>query len=184
MNTNQRYLVIFILAMSLATLSCRFGQALPPTPTSTLTLTPLPTSTLPPSPLPISTLTFTPLPTNTPDPKILTLKATNDVLKLLEMWNGKYVVIVSKNTDIKTLSDLNGAFALCDSAFKTATASKDMAEFNAAAGTTMLITYGTNIPQFLQIMSGNQNIVAFVTKSNADTNSLQSNPNLKIIVFE
>ena len=153
-------------------------------PTSIPTLTSLPTRTLTLTSLPTSTLTLTPLPTNTPDPKILTLKATSDLLKLLDTWNGKYVVIVGKNTEIKTLEDLNGRPVLWDRLYDVGISGKDADAFTAATGVMPLIAFGNDIPQFLQLMSGNQNIVAFVSKANADSNSLQSNPNLKIIVFE
>lgn len=144
------------------------------------TSTPLPTSTS----LPTSTLTLTPPPASTPDPKVLSLEASGDLLKLIDTWDGKYVIFVGKNTGITTLGDLNGIPALCDSVFNSKNAASDMGAFKAAAGVVPLVAYGNDIPKFLQIMAGNQNIIAFISKANADKNSLQSNPNLKIIVFK
>ena len=173
MRTNQRSLVVFILVISLAISGCQLLQSIAPAPT--------PTSTLPP--------TFTPLPANTPtstpDPKILTLNATGDLLKLLDTWNGKYVIFVNKNTDITSLADLNGKDMICDMyTFGMETAVTDMAAFNTAAGVQMQIGLGNNVPQFLQQMADNKNMVAFIPKTMADGNSLQDNPDLKIVLFK
>jgi hypothetical protein len=173
MNTNRRGLAVLALVMSLAIVGCGLGQSFVPT------LTPAPT--LPPTltPLPAST------PTLTPDPKILTLKATGDLLKLLDTWNGKYVILVNKNTDIKTLEDLNGKNIFCDMyLFGMEASVKDMAAFKTAAGVQMQIEIGNNMPQFLKLMTEDKNLVAFIPKKEADGNSLQDNPDFKIVLFK
>ena len=130
-------------------------------------------------------LTPTSIPTLTPDPKVLTLKATGDLLKLLDTWDGKYVIFVNKNTDIKTLEDLNGKNIFCDMyTFGMDTAVSDMAAFNTAAGVQMQIGLGNNMPQFLQQMAGDKNMVGFIPKTEAGSNSLEDNPDLKIVVFK
>jgi hypothetical protein len=169
MNTNQRSLAILVLVVSLAISGCGPGQSFGPTLTPTPTLVPVPTST----------------PTLTPDPKILTLKGTSDLLQLLDTWNGKYVIFVNKNTDIKTLEDLNGKNILCDMyTFGLEASVSDMAAFNTAAGIQMQIKLGNNIPQFFQQMAEDKNMVAFIPKTEADSNSLQDNPDLKIVLFK
>jgi hypothetical protein len=104
---------------------------------------------------------------------------------LLKTWNGKYVVVVGQNTNIKTLEDLSkNPPVLWDRLYDIQESGFDADAFQAASGLQLAIVYGDSIPQFLQLMSGNPNIVAFVSKEKADSTSLQSNPNLKIVVFE
>jgi TRAP-type uncharacterized transport system substrate-binding protein len=104
---------------------------------------------------------------------------------LLDTWNDKYVIFVNKNTDIKTLEDLNGKNIYCDMyTFGMETAVNDMAAFRTAAGVQMEIGLGNNIPQFFQQMAEDKNLVAFIPKTDADSNSLQDNPDLKIVVFK
>jgi hypothetical protein len=68
--------------------------------------------------------------------------------------------------------------------FGMETTVKDMAAFNTAAGVQMQIGLGNNMPQFLQQMAGDKNMVGFIPKTEADSNSLQDNPDLKIVVFK
>ena len=193
MNAKRQITVVLVLVMSLLTLTCGAGKLLEPTittvptPTSLPTNTPLPTSTsLPtntPLPTPTSLPTNTPLPTS--DPKFLTLNATNDLLNLINTWNGKYVIFVNKDTDIKTLEDLNGKNIYCDMyTFGMGACFTDMVAFQTAAGVQMEIGLGNNIPQFFQQMAEDKNLVAFIPTTYADENSLQDNPDLKIVVFE
>ena len=173
MNAKRQITAALVLVMSLLMSGCGAGQLFGPT------MTPIPTLTSTPTSLPAST------PTLTPDPKALTLKATGDLLKLLDTWDGKYVIFVNKNTDIKTLEDLNGRNIFCDMyTFGMETAVSDMAAFNTAAGVQMQIGLGNNMPQFLQQMAGDKNMVGFIPKTEADSNSLQDNPDLKIVVFK
>jgi hypothetical protein len=94
MNAKRQITATLVFVVSLLMSGCGAGQLFGST------LTPIPTLTSTPT-LPAST------PTLTPDPKVLTLKATGDLLNLLDTWDGKYVLFVNKNTDIKTLEDLN-----------------------------------------------------------------------------
>jgi hypothetical protein len=64
------------------------------------------------------------------------------------------------------------------------TAMSDMAAFNSAAGVQMQIGLGNNIPQFLQQMTEDKNMLAFIPKEMADGSSLQDDPNLKVVVFK
>jgi len=169
MNAKRQITVVLVFVMSLLTLSCGAGKLLEPTITS--------------APPPTSLPTKTPLPT--PDPKFLTLNATNDLLNLLTTWDGKYVIFVNQDTDIKTLEDLNGKKIYCDMyTFGMETSVSDMAAFKTAAGVQMEIGLGNNISQFFGQMSEDKNLVAFIPATYADSNSLQDSPNLKIVVFE
>ena len=173
MNANHRGPAILALVMSLAIVGCSLMQSFSPTPTPAPTLAPTLT------PLPASTPTFT------PDPKILTLKATGDLLKLLDTWNGRYVILVNMNTDIKTLEDLNGKNIFCDMyTFGMEPSVKDMAAFKTAAGVQMQIEIGNNMPQFLKLMAEDKNMLGFIPKKEADSNSLQDNPDFKIVLFK
>ncbi len=169
MNAKRQITIVLVLVMSLLTVSCGAGKLLEPTIT--------------PEPPPTSLPTNTPLPT--PDSKFLTLNATDDLLNLLNTWNGKYVIFVNKDADIKTFEDLNGKKIYCDMyTFGMETSVSDMAAFQTAAGIQLEIGLGNNISQFFQQMSEDKNLVAFIPKTYADSNSLQDSPNLKIVVFE
>lgn len=173
MNTNQRGLVVLFLLMSFAILGCGLVQSFSPTPT------PMPTSTSTPIPVPTNT------PTLTPDPKVLTLDATDSLLALLDSWDGKYVIFVNEDTTIKTLEDLNGKNIFCDMySFGMETSISDMAAFTKAAGVQMQIGLGNNMPQFFDQMAGDRNMLGFIPKAEAESNALQDNPNLKIVLFK
>lgn len=169
MNAKRQITVVLVLVIGLLTSSCDVGKLLEPTITPTLTPASLPTNT--------------PLPTE--DPQFLTLTATSDLHNLLNTWDGKYVILVNKDTDIKTLEDLNGKKIYCDMyTFGMETSVSDMVAFQTAAGVQMEIGLGNNIPQFIEQMSDDKNLVAFIPKTYADSNSLQDSPNLKVVVFK
>jgi hypothetical protein len=115
----------------------------------------------------------------------LTLSATEQLLTLLAKWDGKYVILVNKDTDIKTLKDMNGKDIYCDMyQFGIEVSVSDMSDFMDAAGVEMQIGLGNNIPQFFDQMAGDRNLVAFIPKSEADSNSLQEDPNLMVLTFK
>lgn len=116
---------------------------------------------------------------------VLTIQATAELSKLLDIWDGKYAIFINKNTDIKTLEDLNGRSIYCDMyTFGMETAVSDMSAFIAATGINMEIGLGNNIPQFLNLMSEDKNMIGFLPKSVADSNSIQGNTEFLTVLFE
>jgi hypothetical protein len=195
----------FILLMVLAVSGCASAptperETTPVPPTATFTPVPPSETPIPPTATPIPP-TATPIPSNTPaptvviepsatpppteDPNILTLNATSDLLALLHRWNGKYVIFANMDTDIRTLEELNGRTIYIDGkTFGFDTTLSDVAAFMAAAGVKMDVGLGNNIPQFLEVMSRDRNLIALIPKTYADSNSLQGRPNLKTVVFK
>lgn len=122
---------------------------------------------------------------STTDSKVITLKATDELLTLLETWDGKYTIFVNKNTEIETLEDLNGKPIYCDIyTYGIDVAVDDMGQFTLAADVEMDIGFGNNMPQFLNLMAEREGMVGFLPTMDADENDLKNNPDLKIIVFE
>ena len=130
----------------------------------------------------------TPAPTPAPaqDPKTLTLKATDDLRKLLKTWDGKYVIFIHKDTDIKTLEDLNDKQLYCDMYTHGAASVGDMNDFIKATGVKMSIGLGNNVPQFLNLMANteNKNMISFIPKGIAGNEAIRNSPILKTVVFK
>lgn len=175
MNVKRQIAAVLVLVVFLLISGCETIQPIEPTVTQT--------------PTPAPTPTLTPTPANTPAPtpelKTLTLKATGDLLKLLDRWDDKYAVFINIDTDIEALEDLNGKKIYCDMyTFGLETAVNDMSAFNTAAGVEMEIGLGNNIDQFFDQLAGDKNKLGFLPKTVADSNSVQNDPNLMIVVFE
>ena len=117
-------------------------------------------------------------------PKTLTLNATGELRELLKTWNGKYVIFIHKDTNIKTLGDLNDKNLYCD--MSTSDFMGDMSAFMKAAGVKMSIGLGNNVPQFLNLMANdaNKNMLSFIPKEIAGNEAIRNSPNLKTVVFK
>jgi hypothetical protein len=130
----------------------------------------------------------TPAPTPAPaqDQKTLTLNATGELRELLKTWNGKYVIFIHKDTDIKTLRDLNDKELYCDMYTHGYDCVGDMNGFMKAAGVKMSIGLGNNVPQFLNLMAdnANKNMISFIPKEIAGNEAIRNSPNLKTVVFK
>lgn len=176
-------IVIFSLVLSMMFAACTpatSSPTVPPAPTKEIS-SPTPIAT----PTPVFTPTPIPTSTPTPNPKVLTLTASSDLLQLLSKWGGKYVFFVNKDTDIKTLEDLNGKSLFCNMFnIGMETALGEMGKFQAASGIKMKNELGNNNTQFLDQLAKDKNKLGFLLKTEADKNALKDNPNLKLVEFK